>query len=162
MIPRASSTGSQLSQTADYFNRPTISRTSTDLTPHLSQAPEFRVPTHEAPQKVMLPRRNTPTPHSMHAEWERDDAVTECHECRRRFTFLFRKVSQLCNWALLLLICMTARKSQRESLSRPLLTYNLNLISTVDAAGKSFAIAARHTELFLTLQKLCKIQRFQK
>lgn len=82
------------SQGTDYFNRPTFApRTSTDLTPHLSQAPEFRVPTHEAPQKVMISRRNTPTAHSLHAQWERDEDVTECHECKRRFSFLFRKVS---------------------------------------------------------------------
>lgn len=91
-VARPPSAGSQRSQNADYFNRPTITRTSTDLTPHLSQAPEFRVPTHEAPQKIMLPRRSTPVPHSIHAQWERDDSVTECHECKRRFTFLFRKV----------------------------------------------------------------------
>lgn len=90
---RPPSVRSQRSQATDYFNRPTISRTSTDLTPHLSQAPEFRVPTHEAPQKIMVPRRNTPTPHSIHAQWQRDEAVSECHECRRRFSFLFRKVS---------------------------------------------------------------------
>ncbi|KAH8118604.1 hypothetical protein DFH11DRAFT_1503082 [Phellopilus nigrolimitatus] len=90
---RPPSVRSHRSQTADYFNRPTISRTSTDLTPHLSQAPEFRVPTHEAPQKVLMSRRNTPTPHSIHAEWERDDAVSDCHSCKRRFSFLFRKVS---------------------------------------------------------------------
>lgn len=90
--PRPPSVRSQRSQATDYFSRPTISRTSTDLTPHLSQAPEFRVPTHEAPQKIMVSRRNTPTPHSIHAQWERDETVSECHECKRRFTFLFRKV----------------------------------------------------------------------
>lgn len=90
---RSPSAGSQRSQAADYFNHPTITRSETDLTPHLSQAPEFRVPTHEAPQKVALPRINTPTPHSLHAEWVRDDQVTECLVCKRRFTFLFRKVS---------------------------------------------------------------------
>ncbi|KAL5508001.1 hypothetical protein ACEPAH_5619 [Sanghuangporus vaninii] len=95
-LHRPSSSGSRHSQTTDYFNRPTITRTSTDLTPHLSQAPEFRVPTHEAPQKVVLPRGSTPTPHTLHAQWERDDAVTECHECKRRFTFLFRKHCRRC------------------------------------------------------------------
>lgn len=86
---RAPSVGSH---STDYFNRPTISRTSTDLTPHLSQASDFRVPTHETPQKVLAPRRDTPTPHSLHAEWERDETVSDCRGCKRRFTFLFRKV----------------------------------------------------------------------
>ena len=81
------------SQGTDYFNRSSFTpRTSSDLTQHLSQAPEFRVPTHEAPQKVMIQRRNTPTPHYLHAQWERDDNVPECRGCKRRFTFYFRKV----------------------------------------------------------------------
>jgi hypothetical protein len=87
-----STTGSRRSQPDDYFDHPTITRTSTDLTPHLSQAPEFRVPTHEAPQKVVAPRGSTPLPHSLQAEWVRDDTVTECFDCKRRFNFLFRKV----------------------------------------------------------------------
>jgi len=63
----------------------------TDLTPQLSQAPEFRVPTHEAPQKVLTPRWTPPTPHQVHAQWERDETVSDCRGCKRRFTFLFRK-----------------------------------------------------------------------
>ncbi|KAI5119908.1 hypothetical protein M0805_003712 [Coniferiporia weirii] len=94
--PRPPSVRSQRSQPSDYFNRPTITRTSTDLTPHLSQAPEFRVPTHEVPQKIMLSRGNTPTPHSIHIQWERDETVSECHACKRRFTFLFRKHCRRC------------------------------------------------------------------
>ena len=77
------------SHTTDYSLRPSTSRNVTDLTPQLSQAPEFRVPTHESPQKVLTPRM--PTPHSIHAQWERDDSVTECRSCNRRFSFLFRK-----------------------------------------------------------------------
>ncbi|TDL29708.1 hypothetical protein BD410DRAFT_37290 [Rickenella mellea] len=84
------------SQATDYFPRPSVSRNSTDLTPHLSQAPEFRVPTHEAPQKVHTPRWTPPTPHTVHAQWERDDAVSECRGCRRRFNFLFRKHCRRC------------------------------------------------------------------
>ncbi|RDX53968.1 hypothetical protein OH76DRAFT_1453700 [Lentinus brumalis] len=85
------------STTTDYFNRSfgSSSRGPTDLTPHLSQAPEFRVPTHEAPQKVLTPRA-APTPHSVHATWERDDAVSECRDCRRRFTFLNRRHCRRC------------------------------------------------------------------
>ncbi|KAI0750930.1 hypothetical protein C8Q80DRAFT_1217832 [Daedaleopsis nitida] len=86
------------STTTDYFGRSFgySSRTPTDLTPHLSQAPEFRVPTHEAPQKVLTPRWAAPTPHQVHATWERDDAVAECRECRRRFTFLNRRHCRRC------------------------------------------------------------------
>lgn len=80
------------SSSTDYFNRPIISRAPTDLTPHLSQAPEFRVPTHEAPQKVLTPRWTTPTPHQVNAQWERDETVGECRDCRRRFNFLTRRV----------------------------------------------------------------------
>ena len=77
----------------DYFSRPSTSRSmSTDLTPQLSQAPEFRVPTHEAPQKVHNPRWTTPTPHQIQPTWERDETVPDCRSCKRRFTFLFRKV----------------------------------------------------------------------
>ncbi|CAG7848416.1 SubName: Full=Uncharacterized protein {ECO:0000313/EMBL:CCA71703.1} [Serendipita indica DSM 11827] len=67
------------------------SRRAVDLTPQLSQAPEFRVPTHEAPQKVSTPRWTAPTPQSIQIRWERDDAVQECNNCRRRFTFFLRK-----------------------------------------------------------------------
>ncbi|KAJ7179178.1 hypothetical protein C8R46DRAFT_1345583 [Mycena filopes] len=76
--------------TADYFTRPGVSRAPTDLTPQLSQAPDFRVPTHEAPQKVPAPRW-APTPHQMHAQWERDDTVHQCRDCQRRFNFLTRR-----------------------------------------------------------------------
>ena len=83
------------STTTDYFGRTFSSGLGgpTDLTPHLSQAPEFRVPTHEAPQKVLTPRWSAPTPHQVHATWERDETVSECRKCRRRFTFLNRRVS---------------------------------------------------------------------
>lgn len=78
----------------DYFS---LTRSSSsrpvDLTPSLSQATEFRVPTHDAPQKVTLPRPNAPVPHAMHSQWERDSSATECRSCHKRFTFYFRKVS---------------------------------------------------------------------
>ena len=79
------------SHTTDYFSRPSTSRTTTDLTPQLSQAPEFRVPTHESPQNILTPR-TTLIPHSMDAQWEKDENATTCRGCNRRFTFLFRKV----------------------------------------------------------------------
>jgi hypothetical protein len=78
--------------TADYHNRQPTPRTPTDLTPHLSQASEFRVPTHEAPQKVVAPKYTPPTPHEMHARWERDHHVQNCRDCQRRFSFLLRRV----------------------------------------------------------------------
>ncbi|KAG2152105.1 hypothetical protein BD769DRAFT_1623744 [Suillus cothurnatus] len=79
----------------EYPSRPSVSRAPTDLTPHLSQAPEFRVPTHEAPQKVLSPRWTAPTPYQVHAQWERDDMVSNCNDCRRRFGFLLRRVTLL-------------------------------------------------------------------
>lgn len=80
----------------DYFSltRSSSSRPA-DLTPTLAQATEFRVPTHDAPQKVTAPRPNTPVPHAMHSQWERDAGVAQCRSCHKRFTFYFRKVSSL-------------------------------------------------------------------
>ncbi|KAH7924028.1 ankyrin [Leucogyrophana mollusca] len=84
------------SGSTDYFARSSVSRGPTDLTPHLSQAPEFRVPTREAPQKMLTPRWSSPTPHQIHAQWERDEAVHECRDCRRRFSFLLRRHCRRC------------------------------------------------------------------
>ncbi|KAG1755824.1 hypothetical protein EDB19DRAFT_1892026 [Suillus lakei] len=83
------------SASTEYLSRPSVSRVPTDLTSHLSQAPEFRVPTHEAPQKVLSPRWTAPTPYQVHAQWERDDMVSNCNDCRRRFGFLLRRVTLL-------------------------------------------------------------------
>ncbi|KAI0082564.1 FYVE-domain-containing protein [Panus rudis PR-1116 ss-1] len=88
---RPPSIRSTTTATTDYFSRASSSRRPTDLTPHLSQAPEFRVPTHEAPQKVLTPRWTPPTPHQVHAQWERDETVQQCRECRRRFGFITRR-----------------------------------------------------------------------
>ncbi|KAJ1309052.1 hypothetical protein OPQ81_004732 [Rhizoctonia solani] len=82
-----------VTQTNDYFSqsrRPSAAAPH-DLTPQLSQAPDFRVPTHEAPQKVLTPHWTPPTPHSIQTRWEPDDAVSECRGCRRKFTWLVRK-----------------------------------------------------------------------
>jgi hypothetical protein len=89
--PRPSSA---YTQGADYFNQLPAIR-ALDLTPALSQASEFRVPTHEAPQKVLTPRWMAPTPHQLHAQWERDDNVSACRDCGRRFNFLLRRVCDL-------------------------------------------------------------------
>ncbi|KAG6880442.1 hypothetical protein C0992_000044 [Termitomyces sp. T32_za158] len=66
---------SRSSSSADFYNRPSASRAPTDLTPQLSQAPDFRVPTREAPQKVIASRLTTPTPHQLDLQWERDEAA---------------------------------------------------------------------------------------
>lgn len=66
-------------------------RAPADLTPHLSQAAEFRVPTREAPPKMVTSRRPL-TPHALYARWEKDDEVPACNDCRRRFTFILRRV----------------------------------------------------------------------
>ncbi|TFK43397.1 hypothetical protein BDQ12DRAFT_695591 [Crucibulum laeve] len=87
---------SRSSGSTDYFNRPSLSRIPTDLTPHLSQAPDFRVPTHEAPQKVLTPRWTSPTPHQLHAQWERDETVHKCRDCQRRFNFITRRHCRKC------------------------------------------------------------------
>jgi hypothetical protein len=83
---------SRMSSSTDQFNRLSVSRGPTDLTPQLSQAPDFRVPTHEAPQKVLTPRWTPPMPHQFHVQWERDETVHECRDCQRRFNFLNRRV----------------------------------------------------------------------
>ncbi|KAG8704314.1 hypothetical protein FRC08_002295 [Ceratobasidium sp. 394] len=91
---RPPSVHSHVTNTTDYFaqsRRPSAAAVPHDLTPQLSQAPEFRVPTHEAPQKVHTPHWTPPMPHSIQTRWEPDDAVGECRGCRRRFTWLLRK-----------------------------------------------------------------------
>jgi len=82
--PRPSS---MASGSTDYSHR-----VPADLTPQLTQAPDFRVPTHETPQKVLTPRWTPPTPRQLHSQWERDDSVPQCRDCNRRFNFLVRRV----------------------------------------------------------------------
>lgn len=67
----------------------TMSRSPIDLTPQLSQAPDFRVPTREAPQ-VGLSSKRSP---QQSVVWERDEEVSNCRDCGRRFRLLIRKVS---------------------------------------------------------------------
>lgn len=69
------------SGSTEHSSRPVIAR---DLTPDLSQAADFRVPTREAPQKMTI---------LAHAQWERDNAVQACNDCQRRFSFILRRVS---------------------------------------------------------------------
>jgi hypothetical protein len=94
--PTTPSARRQSSYSGDYFASriPSEMGANADLTPQLAQSVEFRVPTHEAPQKVTTPRWRPPAPHELHARWQRDEEVSQCNNCRRRFTFLFRKVSE--------------------------------------------------------------------
>ena len=83
---------SRSSGSIDYLNRPGVSRPPVDLTPQLSQAPDFRVPTREAPQKILTRGWSPLSPHQLHAQWERDEMVLQCRDCQRRFNFLTRRV----------------------------------------------------------------------
>jgi hypothetical protein len=85
----AARTAYRASTSTSNVTRPGVSRAPTDLTPQLSQAPDFRVPTHEAPQKGLTSRLK---PHHAHAQWERDEAVNQCRGCQRTFNFLNRRV----------------------------------------------------------------------
>ena len=64
-----------------------------DLTPHLTQAPDFRVPTREAPQNILSPRRTPPSQQQLLPQWEKDETVQQCRDCQRRFNFLNRRVN---------------------------------------------------------------------
>ncbi|KAL8286312.1 hypothetical protein RQP46_004800 [Phenoliferia psychrophenolica] len=60
-----------------------------DLTPQLSRAPEFRVPTHETSRihnEVSKPRMLRTVP-----VWEADEVAHDCRRCRRKFSFFLRK-----------------------------------------------------------------------
>ena len=84
---------SRSSGSTDYLSRTGTSRVPVDLTPHLTQAPDFRVPTREAPQNVLSPRRTPPSPQQLLPKWERDETVQQCRDCRRRFNLLNRRVN---------------------------------------------------------------------
>ncbi|KAF8351322.1 hypothetical protein F5887DRAFT_936941 [Amanita rubescens] len=60
----------------------------TDFTPQLSKAPDFRVPTHEAPQ-VGLSSKGPLLQQSV--LWERDEKVSNCRDCNCRFGLLTRR-----------------------------------------------------------------------
>ncbi|KAF8639914.1 hypothetical protein AX17_001165 [Amanita inopinata Kibby_2008] len=82
---------SRASTSTRHTTIPRVPSVPTDLAPQLSQAPDFRVPTNETPQKVLMPRWSSPVPHQRHALWERDEAVTNCRDCLRRFSLLTRR-----------------------------------------------------------------------
>ncbi|KAK2466324.1 hypothetical protein APHAL10511_001966 [Amanita phalloides] len=75
------------SLSTDHMTRSGISRGPVDLTPQLSQAPEFRIPTREAPQASLSSRHIL----QQSGLWERDEEVSNCRDCKRRFGFLTRK-----------------------------------------------------------------------
>lgn len=83
---------SRSSGSTDYLSRPGISGVPVDLTPHLTQAPDFRVPTHESPQKALSLRSTPPSPQQLRPRWERDEAVQQCRDCQRKFNLLIRRV----------------------------------------------------------------------
>ena len=83
---------SRSSGSTDYLNRTGTSRVPVDLTPHLTQAPDFRVPTREAPQNILSPRRTPSSAQQFLPKWERDETVQQCRDCRRRFNLLNRRV----------------------------------------------------------------------
>ncbi|KAM0756078.1 hypothetical protein T439DRAFT_351802 [Meredithblackwellia eburnea MCA 4105] len=95
-----SASGAHAPSSPDYFlSQPTPSATATptspfspyqDLTPQLSRAPEFRVPTHETSRirnEVVKPRNTTRTS----PIWEADEAAHDCRRCHKKFTFFIRK-----------------------------------------------------------------------
>lgn len=70
---------------------PPISYTSQyhDLTPQLSRAPEFRVPTHETSRihnEISKPHMIRTVP-----VWEADEVAHDCRRCHRKFSFFLRK-----------------------------------------------------------------------
>ncbi|ORY85384.1 hypothetical protein BCR35DRAFT_313422 [Leucosporidium creatinivorum] len=87
--------------TSDYFSQSTGTAPATspypDLTPQLSQAPDFRVPTHETSQihhsRAVKVGGSSPTSSraATAAVWEADELANECRRCQRKFTFFIRK-----------------------------------------------------------------------
>ncbi|KAL9936202.1 hypothetical protein V8E36_005044 [Tilletia maclaganii] len=59
----------------------------------LAAARDFRVPTHEAPNRHVREANRAPVlrEQNLTPVWESDSAATECRGCSRRFTFFLRK-----------------------------------------------------------------------
>ncbi|CAD6907678.1 unnamed protein product [Tilletia controversa] len=59
----------------------------------LAAAREFRVPTHDAPNRHVMASNRAPVlrEQMLSPQWESDSAATECRGCSRRFTFFLRK-----------------------------------------------------------------------
>ncbi|KIL68106.1 hypothetical protein M378DRAFT_121217 [Amanita muscaria Koide BX008] len=86
---------SRVSSITDTLTQPGLSRTSTDLTSQLSQAPDFRVPTREAPQAGLISRR-TSSSSLQSARWEKDEYVPSCRGCQNRFGIFTRRHCRKC------------------------------------------------------------------
>lgn len=52
---------------------------------------EFRVPTNEAPNKVVLRHGPTMREQNLQPQWQRDEEAKDCIGCGRHFTFFLRK-----------------------------------------------------------------------
>ncbi|KAK0532640.1 hypothetical protein OC834_002535 [Tilletia horrida] len=59
----------------------------------LAAAREFRVPTHDAPNRHVMQANRAPVlrEQNLTPQWESDAAAAECRGCSRRFTFFLRK-----------------------------------------------------------------------
>ena len=125
-------------------------RVLADLTPQLTRAPDFRVPTHEMPQKVVTPRWTPPSPRQSHVQWERDYAVSQCRNCNRGFNFMVRRVSFL-SYSLQLVVdpsCIACKSS--TTIPKRDLRNN----SIAENAGESSVTDVHYTEQCSTLPTL--------
>lgn len=95
--PASVKSGRSASGASDYFAQPAApplppsqhASSYHDLTPQLSRAPDFRVPTHETSRihnEVVKPRPARPVP-----VWEADETALDCRRCHKKFTFFLRK-----------------------------------------------------------------------
>ncbi|EPQ28819.1 uncharacterized protein PFL1_03622 [Pseudozyma flocculosa PF-1] len=57
----------------------------------LAASRDFRVPTNEAPNKVLYGREPIWREQNLQPQWERDEQASDCRGCGRRFTFFLRK-----------------------------------------------------------------------
>ncbi|SGY34906.1 BQ5605_C002g01699 [Microbotryum silenes-dioicae] len=82
----------------EYFGFSASTSQFPDLTPQLSGAPDFRVPLHETRPPINRTHTSSsralpPSPGSVSrtAVWESDEAVSECRNCLKKFSFFVRK-----------------------------------------------------------------------
>lgn len=132
-----------VSSSTDSTNRPGISLAPTDLTPQLSQAPDFRVPTREAPQTGLTPRHISPSPHTM--LWEKDEIATKCRGCQRPFGLLIRKVCFPNSLVCTKLIYQRSMYASLGSFKETPLMYDCSIAENV---VRFFATVALHLEPF--------------
>lgn len=102
IVSRRSSRSVSGASASDYFTQSTNSAVAAtspypDLTPQLSQAPDFRAPTHETSQihsratKVTSSSGGSRSALGTPAAWEADEHANDCRRCQRKFTFFLRK-----------------------------------------------------------------------